>query len=354
MRYIIHGAGAVGSLVGGLLADTGAEVIFIARPAQAEIINRAGLTIHSLYHPTKHITKIKAVTSPHEIRPQADDVLMLAVKSAQTAQCVHDLREVYAHSTPLFCLQNGMRNEVTAAERFLHVYGAMVGLCVNFIAPGVVTHTLNRDLVIGSYPLGCDEIATHVARDLSAAGFNAVLSEHVIAAKWGKLILNLSNAVLAITGHHLQLAHVTPQVSLLMAEVQEEGLRVIAALEIPLYEGNNPLDVFAITKKYRQVGESTPNQQAILVAENLPTEKRTYVSTWADLKQQRGETEVGYLNGEIMLLGEKHAVPTPYNSTLFEIVEQMAVQNLPPGHFSIDELQTMIQQKQTELQQQPQ
>ncbi|MBL8205554.1 MAG: 2-dehydropantoate 2-reductase [Blastocatellia bacterium] len=346
MRYIVHGAGAIGSLVGGLLADSGAEVIFIARPAQADILNQRGLTIHSIYHPTKHLTNLKAVTSPHEIAPRSDDVLMLAVKSSQTNQCIHELHEVFSQTTPLFCLQNGVRNEPTVAERFLHVYGVMIAACVNYLEPGVISHTLKQDLVIGNYPLGCDETATKVAQDLSNAGFNAVLSAHVMAAKWGKLVLNLTNALLAITGHHLQLAWSMPEVSLLMAEVQEEGLRVIEAAGIPLDGGNSPLDVYAMTQKTRQVGESAPDKEAIHQAETLPEPQRTYVSTWSDLQQLRGETEASYLNGEIILLGEKHRIPTPYNFTLLDVVERMAAQQLLPGRYSISEVREMIERRQ--------
>lgn len=351
MRYIVQGAGAIGCLVGGWLADTGAEVLLIARPSQADVINQRGVTIHSVFHPTKHIANIKAVTSPHEITPQPGDVLMLAVKSSQTHQCIHELQEVFSQDTPLFCLQNGVRNETTAAERFLHVYGVMIAACVNYLEPGVVSHTLKQDLVVGNYPLGCDEVATKVAQDLSQAGFNAVLSEHIMAAKWGKLVLNLTNALLAATGHHLQLAWNLPEVSLLMAEVQEEGLRAVEASGIPLTEGNSPLDVYAMTRKAREVGESTPNEEAIRAAEKLPEEQRTYVSTWVDLRRQHGECEASYLNGEILLLGEKHDIPTPYNFALLDLVERMAAQHLPPGHHTIAEVRAMIEQKKAELNQ---
>ena len=349
MRYIVQGAGAIGCLVGGLLADTGAEVILIARPSQADVINQRGITIHSVFHPTKHVANIKAVSSPHDITPQPGDVLMLAVKSTQTNHCIHQLHEVFSQDTPLFCLQNGVRNETTAAERFLHVYGVMIAACVNYLEPGVVSHTLKQDLVIGNYPLGCDEVATKVAQDLSQAGFNAVLSGHVMAAKWGKLVLNLTNALLAATGHHLQLAWNLPEVSLLMAEVQEEGLRVVEASGIPLTEGNSPLDVYAMTRKARQVGESVPDEEAIRAAESLPEQQRTYVSTWVDLQRQHGECEASYLNGEIILLGEKHAITTPYSFALLDIVERMAAQHLPPGHYSIAAVREVVEQKKAEL-----
>lgn len=351
MRYIVQGAGAIGCLVGGLLADSGAEVVLIARPAQADAINQRGLTIHSVYHPTKHVANVKAVTSPHELTPQPGDVLLLAVKSSQTQPCIHELHEVFPQDTPLFCLQNGVRNETTAAERFLHVYGVMIAACVNYLEAGVVSHTLKQDLVLGNYPLGCDDVATKVAQDLSQAGFTAVLSAHVMAAKWGKLVLNLTNALLAATGHHLQLAWCLPEVSLLMAELQEEGLRVVEASGIPLTEGNSPLDVYAMTRRVREVGESAPHEEAIRAAEALPEAQRTYVSTWVDLHRQHGECEASYLNGEILLLGEKHNIPTPYNFALLDLVERMAAQHLPPGHYSIADVREMIAQKKAELEQ---
>src|SRR5438270_6056836 len=124
MRYVIHGAGAIGSLVGGLLAASGAEVALVARAAHAEAIQQHGLTIRSKQG-ERVVTGITAVTSPQELRPRDGDVILLTVKSGQTADSVQLLREVFSEQTPVFCLQNGVRNEELAARRFLRVYGAM-------------------------------------------------------------------------------------------------------------------------------------------------------------------------------------------------------------------------------------
>jgi ketopantoate reductase len=80
-------------------------------------------------------------------------------------------------------------------------------------------------------------------------------------------------------------------------------------------------------------------------AQTLPFELRTYPSTWVDLKQRRGTTEAGYFNGEIILLGEKYDVPTPYNATLLNIVETMAVEQIQPGKHSLEELAGMVEQR---------
>ncbi|HZS03888.1 MAG TPA: ketopantoate reductase family protein [Blastocatellia bacterium] len=345
MRYIIHGAGAIGSLVGGWLAASGAEVVMVARQAHAEAINERGLTIRSR-EGDRHITGITAVTDPRQLSPRADDVIFLVVKSQQTAASVQALHEVFDQETPLFCFQNGIRNEKVAAWRFRRVYGVMLGPSATLLGPGVIAHTRMRNLAIGDYPLGCDELALAVAEQLTRAGFEVTTHYNVMAVKWSKLLLNLNNATHAIANYYVQLSQVTPKVSHFMADVVDEGLRVLAAAGISIEEKNNPLDVRAFVAKLRGVGG---NEAEIRAAESLPDEMRTWPSTWVDLKNKRDETEVEYFNGEIVLLGEKHHIPTPFNTTLLNTVEIMAAGQQPPGRYTIDELIGMVEQKRSEM-----
>src|SRR5262245_47398947 len=88
MRFIIHGAGSIGSLIGGRLAESGAEAILIARDAHAAAINRDGLLIHSR-EGDQVVKSLRAVTHPRDITPKNGDVIILTVKSSQTAASVH-------------------------------------------------------------------------------------------------------------------------------------------------------------------------------------------------------------------------------------------------------------------------
>ena len=83
MRYIIHGAGAVGSLTGGRLAESGAEVALIARAAHAEAINERGLRIRS-QEGERRVSGLLAVTTPQQIAPREDDLILLTVKLFQS------------------------------------------------------------------------------------------------------------------------------------------------------------------------------------------------------------------------------------------------------------------------------
>ncbi|HKQ73315.1 MAG TPA: ketopantoate reductase family protein [Blastocatellia bacterium] len=341
MRFIIHGAGAIGSLIGGRLAESGAEVVLIARSAHASVINCRGLFIKSR-DGERVIKGLCAVTHPNEITPRAGDVIILTVKSSQTAASVQSLREVFPEDTPVVCMQNGVRNEEIAAGRFLRVYGGMIGISATFLEPGSVAHTRGHLLSIGNYPLGCDDPGLRIAAQFEKAGFRMTTHESIMAVKWSKLILNLNNATLAIIDKHLQLGLVTPTISNFIADVQEEGLRILEVAGISLEDPKNPYDVKKHLTELRSVVE---DPKKIYEETNSPKEFRTYPSTWMDLKQKRGRTEAGFFNGEIILLGEKYRIPTPYNSTLYTIVETMAAKGAQPGLYTIEELVSLIEKR---------
>jgi 2-dehydropantoate 2-reductase len=341
MRFIIHGAGSIGSLIGGRLAESGAEAVLIARDAHADEINRSGLLIQSR-EGDRVVKGLGAVNNPRHIMPKDGDVIILTVKSSQTAASVQSLRETFPGETPIVCLQNGMRNEEVAAGRFRRVFGGMLGISSTFLEPGKVAHTRGDVLSIGNYPLGCDDVGFQIASSFKKAGFRTTIHESIMAVKWSKLILNLNNATFAIIDKHLQLGMVTPTISKFMAEVQEEGLRALDAAGISLEDANNPIDLKRQLAELRGVIE---DREKIRAEADSPIEFRTYPSTWMDLKLRRGETEAGYFNGEIILLGEKYHIPTPYNSTLFNIVETMAVKRVQPGLCDIEELIDFVERK---------
>ncbi len=345
MRFIIHGAGAVGSLIGGLLAESDAEVVLIAREAHASAVNQRGLEIKAR-EGDRLVKNLHAVVDPREIAPRAGDVVILTVKTQQTAASVQLLHRVFPENTPIVCLQNSVRNEEMAAQRFLRVYGGMAGVSATRLEPGVIAHTQSRQLSIGNYPFGCDECGLRIAERLEQAGFRTTVHESIMAVKWSKLILNLNNATFAIIDKHLQLGLVTPAISAFMADVMSEGLHTLDVAGISLEDSNNPYDLKKHLVRLRSVVE---DQEKIYDEMNSPFELRTYPSTWMDLKQKRGETETGYFNGEIILLGEKYRVPTPYNSTIFKIVETMAAEGSQPGLYSIEELAHLVEQRRLKL-----
>ncbi len=331
VRYVIFGAGAVGSVVAGLLGRAGARVICVARPAHADALRRGVVIKES----GKEMTvRADAVTSASELRPENGDVAMITAKSQATETAVEDLYKVYGDRLPVVCLQNGTRNEVIAARRFDKVYAGLVFISALQLEPSVIALD-GRTLAIGCYPTGLDEGARVISGDLRRAGFEAIASAHVMSMKWGKLIANLNNATTAITGYWLQRASADPEMRRLMFEVREEGLRVLDAAGIafePPAGEPSPFRIREWTEQLKQLPKKDPD----------PGSHRIYSSMWQDLHLGRKSGEAEFLNGEIVALGEKLGIRTPYNSTLLQVVRRMFDEGLKPGIYSPAELRALI------------
>jgi 2-dehydropantoate 2-reductase len=331
MRYIVYGAGAVGSLIGGYLARVGTSVVLVGRPAHAARIQAAGLTIKNKFG-TETIA-VEAVESLGAVQPGADDVVFLCVKSQATADALADLQAHFSTRVPLFCWQNGIRNEPLAARTFADTYGGLVFLGVRYLEPGHIIHTAGRMLVVGRYPEGADDRAASVAEDLEAAGFRVSVFESIVAVKWSKLVLNTSNALYALLGLPMVEACNLPEVQHFVADLWDEGLDVLdrGGIDYRPLPGHPALR--EITARLRRTAPPQP----------APTDPELgfYPSTWQDLDLGRGDTELRYLNGEIIALGRQHHVPTPLNDLLERLVEEMAVRGERPGKYSIDELRAM-------------
>lgn len=333
------GAGAIGASIGGLLLDAGSRVKLVARPAYAEALAR-GVTVRQDGEETRF--RADAVTEARHLAPESGDVLVVATKSQSTEKAVEELSEVYDRSTPLVCLQNGVRNEEIAARRFDTVYAALVLLSAVQLEPSVIRLPRGRDIVIGLYPEGVDSLALRMCDDLTRAGFSCLASAHVMAMKWGKLLANLNNATHAITGYWLERGMSEPEMRELMVAVREEGMRVLdiagIAYEPPASEPS-PIRIREMTEKMKR--PFTPHGDPA----SRPEESRTYASMWQDLYLGRPSNEARFLNGEIVELGRRLGVPTPYNSTLLKTVDRLFEERAGPGTFSPRDLHDLIRRE---------
>jgi 2-dehydropantoate 2-reductase len=337
-RYVIVGAGAVGCVVGAFLRSTGFRVLFLARPPVAAAI-RAGLTV--ALDGTEVRISAPAATEPREIEPEQNDILLLTTKTQSTAAVVRDLSAVYDRAATVVCLQNGVVNEQIAGERFDRVYAGLVLLTAVQLKPSVVLLTQGKTLAVGGYPGGLDNRVNAIRDDLERAGFDAVASGYVMAMKWGKLISNLNNAFHAITGYWLERSMADPESRRLMLDIREEGLRVLEAAGIavePPAGEPSPIRILKMTEDLRR-----PPKGTIAEADALPEDRRAYPSMWQDLYHGRQTNEGDFLNGEIVRLGARLGIPTPYNRTLLEIIDRMSREGLKPGLYTPAELRSVIE-----------
>ena len=124
MRFVIFGAGAIGGVVGASLHQAEREVALIARGQHYQAIRTRGLTFE---RPGSSVTlEIPVASTPAELDWNGDEVVLLAVKSQDTAGALIDLRDAVQVTTPVVCVQNAVENERAALRLFPHVYGAVV------------------------------------------------------------------------------------------------------------------------------------------------------------------------------------------------------------------------------------
>jgi 2-dehydropantoate 2-reductase len=220
------------------------------------------------------------------------------------------------------------------ARRFSSVYGGLVDFSGTFIQPGIIHFTRNNLLAIGRYPEGLDALAQSIAVDLEAAGFQTERSPCIMDLKWWKLVINTTNALLAIIDCWVQRAYSDPRIFPLVALLLEEGLIVLqtAGISPQSPSGTPPLEETIARLDSGRRGRHV----------ELPFEDRTYPSTWQDLYLKRGSTEADLFNGEIIRLGKQGGVPTPLNSLLLEMIEIMTRNKEAPGKYTPEEMKELF------------
>ncbi|MEJ7583086.1 MAG: 2-dehydropantoate 2-reductase [Acidimicrobiales bacterium] len=174
MRFVVFGAGAIGGVVGGRLHEHGHDVLLIARRQHHDAIAAGGLRLES---PEASITlPLPVVRHPREVDFGPDDVILLAVKSQDTADALRALAPVASPTVPVFCAQNGVENERLALRLFPNVYSLSVMCPTAHLLPGVVqaySAPTTGIMDLGRYPSGVDDIATGVAAALRGSTFSS-------------------------------------------------------------------------------------------------------------------------------------------------------------------------------------
>lgn len=319
MRFIIYGAGAIGGVIGGHLSRVGHPVVLIGRPGHVQAIRAHGLR---LVTPTGTYTlSIPAVTSPAEIDLRPDDVILLCVKGQNTTEALEDLAAV-SDDVPVFCVQNGVRNEALAAERVERVYGVMVRVGGVYLRDGEVM--ARRDppgwLIMGRYPTGVDATVQAVAASLRAAGFMVKVTPDVMPYKWGKLMGNLANAIGAITNAR------GPEVEQIARAARAEAARLLEQAGIRWISHE---------ELAREWAEITIPPRGTLQLE-------AQSSTWQSLARRQGSVETDFLNGEIVRLAESLGTRAPINEGLLRITLEMAERRELPGKYTPQELADLL------------
>lgn len=320
MRFVVFGAGAIGGVVGMQMHRAGHDVTLVARGQHLKVMQQSGLT---LVTPMERVTiEAPAVGTIAETSVDDDTVVLLTMKTQDTAAALEQLRGTADRSTPIVCIQNGVENERLALRLFSHVYGVSVMCPCAFLEPGVVqafSAPVTGILDLGRYPAGVDDTAIEIAASLETATFVSAGRTDIMRWKYGKLIRNLRNAIEAACGSDARDGVIREMVT-------NEAEEVLAAAGI----------------EYVSEDEDRDRRGDILSPALIAGGKRPGGSVWQSIARKTGSIETDYLSGHVVLLGRLHGIATPANELLQDLGADMAAGTREPRSVGEQEFLQML------------
>jgi len=232
MRILVHGAGAVGGYFGALLQRGGHEVWFVARGANLAALRERGLVVR-LGAETLELAPVNAVSDPGA--GPFPELILVCVKSYDTAAAAVALRPVAGPETIVLSLQNGIENEEVLA-RAIGLPPLMVALTrigVALVAPATIEYSGRGTIVFGEVDGRTTARAERVAAALGAAGVPYELRSDILVPAWEKLAWNAGfNAVTTLTQATVAEVLAQPASRDLVVAAMEEVDAVASALGI--------------------------------------------------------------------------------------------------------------------------
>lgn len=188
MRILVVGAGGVGGYFGGLLAQAGHTVSWVARGAHLQAIQSQGLVVHSL-HGDFTLRQAQAAESPAALGPQ--DVIVVAVKHYDLAQAARQLAAAVGAETHVVPLLNGVDAHRVLAGGLARgqVVGGTCSIASRIEAPGVIRQESRlRRIAVGRLDGRSDPLLDELVSAWRAAGVQADQSASIEDELWAKMV----------------------------------------------------------------------------------------------------------------------------------------------------------------------
>jgi 2-dehydropantoate 2-reductase len=321
----IAGAGSIGCFVGGMLAAAGRRVALLARPRVIGEIEASGLRLTSFEGADQTIAAGRFALSENPSIFGDAGVVLVTVKSADTA----DMADVIARNAPpdvvVVSLQNGIGNAAVLRNRLpgRRVLGGMVPFNVVAAGEGRFHRATSGDIVI-------EQDEAHTADKLSVPGLKMRPTDNIDGVQWGKLLVNLNNALNALADLPLRRQLAQRPWRRLFADQMAEGLVAIRA------EGIRPVSPTPIPAGWMPPLLRLPDAIfEALLGRTMKIDPEARSSMWEDLQRGR-RTEIDYLQGVITEIAERRGLDVPVSRRVVELIRRAELEakgspGLTPG-----------------------
>ncbi|WP_027143824.1 2-dehydropantoate 2-reductase [Mesorhizobium sp. WSM3626] len=326
-RIVIAGAGSIGCYAGGCLALAGRRVVLLARPRVQAALRQGGLRVGDLDGRDRLIKPeaLAVTTDPAAALPDAD-VILVTVKSGATQDMAALIK---AHARPdavVVSLQNGVDN----ADRLRAALGRQTVLAG--MVPFNVVQSTDGELPLRVHRASDGKVMVEdagLAGLLDVEGLAVQAHGDMKAVLWGKLLMNLNNALVALSGLPLATELADRRWRVILADQIDEALRAMKA------SGVEPARIAGLRPALLPKVLRLPDWLFKLLARRmLAIDPEARSSMWDDLRHGR-PTEIDDLQGAVLLLAEKAGTPAPTVQRISALVraaeaERLGSPGLPP------------------------
>ena len=313
---IIIGGGAVGTIL--------ATYLMAARQPVKLLIREKDLAAYQAARDlrTDHVNGPPLVTQKPALATALDlsdiEYLFICVKFPALEALLAQLPATLPRGLTVISTLNGISGTRRIRERFPDspVVATSVMFNGQLIGPLHAGITTKAQLVMGS-----DDAKL---LGLFEGGGMSVKRARGEAAAWGKLLINLANAICALTHTTFKDLLTGTDMRVVYAAVLDEAVHVLDAAKIP-YELLMPIPY----RMYRQILLHGGPLPWWFAKSRNGLQEGAYPSMVADIEQGR-KTEVDQITGEIVRMGREHGIPTPHNSAVLSMIQKIEGQRPAP------------------------
>jgi 2-dehydropantoate 2-reductase len=297
MKTVIMGAGAMGSLFGGLLTLSGEDIWLVdIWKENIDAMRSNGLKVED--RGKVQIIPVKATTDVASVGKA--DLILFFVKTYQTEKAVSDVLVLQKENTVFLTLQNGLGNEEAICKQVdrRKVILGVTGQGATFLGPGHIRHAGWGKTYVGELDEKITDRVTQIAQVFRKAGIETEVSSHIHDLVWEKLLVNVGiNALAALTGLKNGQLLDYPETVRLMEALVSEAVEVTRRKEIQIDE--NPMN------RVKVVIEATRENRC---------------SMGQDLDYKR-RTEIDAINGAVVREAERLGISVPVNRAITDLIK---------------------------------
>jgi 2-dehydropantoate 2-reductase len=313
MKVAVIGAGAIGGLVAGYLADQGEKVLLISTPEHVAPLAQNGLTIEGVRG---------RIAARLPVKSQLDEQADLAILATKILDVEKSMTQNFAYlkEVPVISVQNGIRAERIIADRLgkQQLFPSIVMFGATYLAPGKMVHNFEGDWILGQANAGADQMLQKIAKVTSKI-FPSAVSNDIGGMKWLKLFINANNCLPAILGKSMQETFCHIPFCKISVRIWQEGLDLVNKARITL----SSLPTFPVERLTQLVSMPSDESAKIFSAIMLNLSKEPLYGSILQSIRRKRPSEIDYINGEFVNLAASLGQKAPLNERLVQMVHDV-------------------------------